>query len=196
MVISSPLSDFLALWSSHCQVNNRPHEADSADPDYQNLLFYVARGNTQLSLGAITRERSSSVRPALLQLRRRGPQDRVLRKHTAPMCGSDRSHRRQGIVRLLALHNTRVTVWYRYALVRGQGALAMCSFTLPSGHSSCMGHDTACRVNRSASLICHVTAMSTLLQLVAGSTRRLGASVVEQEGVARDRFCWQIHGWP
>ena len=31
----SPLSDVLALWSSHCQVNNRPHGDDSADP----LLF-------------------------------------------------------------------------------------------------------------------------------------------------------------
>ena len=37
-------SDFLALWSSHCQVKNRPHGADSADPDYQYLLFSVARG--------------------------------------------------------------------------------------------------------------------------------------------------------
>ena len=44
MVISSPLSDFLALWSSHCQVQNRPPGADSADPYYQNLLFSVARG--------------------------------------------------------------------------------------------------------------------------------------------------------
>ena len=25
MLIRSPLRDFLALWSSHCQVNNRPH---------------------------------------------------------------------------------------------------------------------------------------------------------------------------
>ena len=44
MVISSPMSDFLALWSSHCQVKNRPHEADSADPYYQKSLFSVARG--------------------------------------------------------------------------------------------------------------------------------------------------------
>ena len=44
MVISSPLSDFLALWSSHCQVKNLPHGADSADPYYQILLFSVARG--------------------------------------------------------------------------------------------------------------------------------------------------------
>ena len=44
MVISSPLSDFLALWSSHCQVRNRPHAADSADPYYQYFLFFVARG--------------------------------------------------------------------------------------------------------------------------------------------------------
>ena len=44
MVISSPLSDFVALWSSHCQVKNRPHGADSADPYYHFLLFSVARG--------------------------------------------------------------------------------------------------------------------------------------------------------
>ena len=44
MVIRSPLRDFLALWSSHCQVKNRHHGDDSADPHYQKLLFSVARG--------------------------------------------------------------------------------------------------------------------------------------------------------
>ena len=38
MAIRSPLSDFLAPWSSHCQVKNRPDRADSADPYYQTLL--------------------------------------------------------------------------------------------------------------------------------------------------------------
>ena len=47
MVICSPLSYFLALWSSHCQVKNRPHGGDSADPYNQNLLFSVTRGYTQ-----------------------------------------------------------------------------------------------------------------------------------------------------
>ena len=37
--LRSPGSDILALWSSHCQVNHRPHGADSADPYNQNLLF-------------------------------------------------------------------------------------------------------------------------------------------------------------
>ena len=50
MVISSPLSDFLALWSSHCQVKIRHHGDDSADPDYQNLMFSVARGNAATHL--------------------------------------------------------------------------------------------------------------------------------------------------
>ena len=44
MVIRSPLSNVLPLWSSHCQVNDRPHGADAADPYYQTLLFSVARG--------------------------------------------------------------------------------------------------------------------------------------------------------
>ena len=39
MVICSPLSHFLALWSSHCQVKNRPHGDDSDDPDYQICCF-------------------------------------------------------------------------------------------------------------------------------------------------------------
>ena len=39
MVMSSLLSDFLALWSSHCQVKNRPQGADSADPYYQICCF-------------------------------------------------------------------------------------------------------------------------------------------------------------
>ena len=49
MVISSPLSDFLALWSSHCHVQNRPNGADSADPYYNFWLFSVARGSSQIS---------------------------------------------------------------------------------------------------------------------------------------------------
>ena len=44
MVIRSPLSDFLARWSSQCQVKD---EADSADSYYQKLLFSVARGLVQ-----------------------------------------------------------------------------------------------------------------------------------------------------
>ena len=51
MVISSPLSEFRALWSSHCQVKNRPHAADSADPCYNFLLFSVARGAGWLLYG-------------------------------------------------------------------------------------------------------------------------------------------------
>ena len=43
LVIRSPLSGFLALWSSHCRAKNRPDRDDSADPDYHNLLFSVAR---------------------------------------------------------------------------------------------------------------------------------------------------------
>ena len=39
MVIRSPLSDFLALWSLHWQVKNRPQGADSADPYYQICCF-------------------------------------------------------------------------------------------------------------------------------------------------------------
>ena len=45
MVICSPLSGFLALWSSHCRAKHRPHGDDSADPYYQNLLYSVARGS-------------------------------------------------------------------------------------------------------------------------------------------------------
>ena len=48
LVIRSPLSGFLALWSSHCRAKNRPHGHDSADPDYHNLLFSVARGGSRL----------------------------------------------------------------------------------------------------------------------------------------------------
>ena len=48
VVICSPLGEFLAMWSSHCQVKNRPHGDDSADPDYQSLLFSVARGSNTL----------------------------------------------------------------------------------------------------------------------------------------------------
>ena len=51
MVISSPLGDCLALWSSHCQVNNRPHGGDSADPYYQTLLCFLwpPRGTRRLT---------------------------------------------------------------------------------------------------------------------------------------------------
>ena len=46
MVICSPLSDFLALWSSYSQSSeNRPHGDDPDDPDYQKSLFSVARGS-------------------------------------------------------------------------------------------------------------------------------------------------------
>ena len=45
VAIRSPLSDFLALWSSHCQVKHRPHGADSADPHCHFLLLSVARGS-------------------------------------------------------------------------------------------------------------------------------------------------------
>ena len=71
MVISSPLSDFLALWSSHGQVKNRPRGADSADPYYQILLLSVARGS-----GCSSPPRPSPAvccgRPRMCQFARRG----------------------------------------------------------------------------------------------------------------------------
>ena len=58
MVIRSTLSDSLALWSSHCQVNN--HGDDSADPYYQKLLFSVARGTSGLGNSCTLRRRTAA----------------------------------------------------------------------------------------------------------------------------------------
>ena len=68
MVICSPLSGFLALWSSHCQVKIVPMgQIVNRPPNhlyYQKLLFSVARGVAWLSLACCSAVVGTSVQSA------------------------------------------------------------------------------------------------------------------------------------